>query len=218
MIYKILIVFLICSTSHAQILHFKPLRKSNYKNPIVADAESHDPQPTKDNDLVTVTHECVHGASNVLRNKANASEYNAFYILDDLGYKVKEVKSFKLKDLANNIPQKHRKQIYKLYLVDSQQWWQDSPTYIVDEWNAYTCGTIAGIELKDDFRTQDSGFRMLEMAVYCQYLKRMANQDDITEFIDFLTERNLEVCKKIKMTNPKIIKNLETLKEVLNEQ
>jgi hypothetical protein len=190
------------------------LRPSKYQNALENDAYRHSVNPFTSGDSATITHECVHDVSSRLR-KISGPQYNCFYILDGFGYKVKEIKTFKLKDVAQKIPPEYRGDIYQLYLVSQQKYWNDEPSYILDEWNAYTCGTAAALRDKDNVRAQDSGFRMLEMAIYAQYLKDMAKQNDITFFVDFLTTRNFAICEKLEMTNAKMIKNYKILKTIV---
>ena len=212
------IILFIGQCCQAEWITIDPIQSPAIKTPpILEDISSQTKDPWRDPDLVTTAHELTHMINSRIRNSFKG-KYNGYYVLKNVGYIVKEPKSFKLKDLAAAIKQEHRGQIYQLYLIQQQQYFQDEPAYIMDEWTAYTNGTMCGIEIKDDFRTQDSGHRMLEMAVYATYLKDMAKQEDISEFVDWQIQRNIRISDSINMTNPKMLKNYQTLKGLLKNE
>jgi hypothetical protein len=214
----ILILLSTVTICHADWLIFQPIRKYNNKNPIISDVASHTKDVYSDSDHATVSHETCHGINNDLRNRFHGS-YNCFYLMGNLGYRVKEVKTINLNDVAKAIPEKYRGGIYQLYLVSQQRWWKNEPSYLLDEQTAYTAGTGAALVEGNDFRADDSGFRMLEMMVYCNYLKKLANQKDISEVVDYQNKTCIRIYKNfLPKKNEKVIQNYKNLLEVMGEE
>lgn len=212
----IVIILLFIQPCQADWLIFPPIRRINHKNKTFNDISSHCKNDFRDSDLTTVVHENCHSCSNYLLNQVGKyGKYNCFYVLNNIGYRVLNRKTLSMSNLANNIPQKYRGGIYNLYLIKSQRDYQDRPSYLLDEQTAYTAGTIYAINAGDTYRADDSGYRMLEMMVYCVYLKKLANQPDITEIVDFQIARCKRVYNRLPKKNQKVIENYKNLLEVI---
>ena len=52
--------------------------------------------------------------------------------------------------LAARVPESWRGMSYDLYLTQQTRYWNDQPTYVLDEWAAYTNGTLATNELRGE--------------------------------------------------------------------
>lgn len=217
--YAIILVLFFANIADAQWIKFSPIRASSNRNSkILEDLSSHTTRTYYDVDNTHAAHELLHFVNSEIRNKLFHQGYrkhNTIYVLNDVGFLVKEP-NFKLKDLAQNIPKRYRGQVYNLYLIKQQKDWNDQPSYMLDEHAAYTAGTMCAMEIKDFNRAQDSGFRMLETLIYCHFLKRMANQPDITKIVDWQTARCKRLYSEINITNHQMIHNYELLQEILN--
>lgn len=220
MIYKYIlwIILFLPTICQAQWIKFPSVKNpGNTSCNILEDLSSHAQENYYSDDTVNIAHEMCHFVNSDIRNKLFRQGYrkhNTFYVLNNVAYLIKEPNNLKLSDLAASIPKKYRGQVYHLYLIKQQQDWNNTPSYILDEHVAYTIGTMCGIEINDDFRTQDSGHRMIETLIYCHFLKDLANQPDITKFVDWQTKRIERLYKNINVTNPIMIKNYNLLQEI----
>lgn len=216
-IVSIIFLFYI-SICNAQWIKFASIKNPTNTNcDILEDLSSHSKENYYSNDTVNAAHELCHFVNSDIRNKLFRQGYrkhNTFYVLNNVAYLIKEPNNLKLSDIAKSIPTRYRGQVYNLYLIQQQRDWNDTPSYILDEHVAYTIGTMCGIEINDDFRTQDSGHRMIETLIYCHFLKRLANQPDINKIVDWQTQRIERLYKSINVTNPKMIQNYNLLQEI----
>jgi hypothetical protein len=95
-------------------------------------------------------HETVHGINNELRNnykKEYRKNVNAFYAGNGKGIVVENPKIM-MTDIIPSIPESLRGYRYNLYFTKQIRYWNDIPTYVVDEWSAYIAGAECAV---DDF-------------------------------------------------------------------
>lgn len=155
-----------------EIVDVPPIRNSSYKKKYIKDVEDRLPvnNPYRDPAEVTWVHESVHGINNKLMNKYTSVEgkANGFYLLNGKAVICPEP-NLTIKQVADKVPKELRGNIYQLYLVSQQRYWNDRPLYLFDEWSAYIAGSMHRLEEQLDERV-DSIRSMLEMAVYCGYL------------------------------------------------
>jgi hypothetical protein len=78
---------------------------------------------------------------------------------------------------ANLVPLSLRGEVYDLYLVNAQSDWNDQPSYVFDEWTAYTNGANARQQLGIQDR-QETVRYALEFCVYATCVARAANSSD----------------------------------------
>jgi hypothetical protein len=118
-----------------------PIRDVGNLGPIVTDVESHlyAGHPYRDADRITWVHEGSHGVSSLLRNKWGCP---AFYVLQNRAVLMPEPRTT-LSAVAGRVPQSLRGEVYNLYLIQMQQWWNNQPSFVFDEWVAYTNGAEA---------------------------------------------------------------------------
>ncbi len=128
-------------------------------------------------DVVTRVHESIHQINSELRNKHDCP---AFYILQNKALLVDEP-ACKLSDVAKEIPQNQRGPNYQLYLVQAQQYWQNQPTYVLDEWSAYRAGAICAKET--GVRVEDAQNHKNEFDKYAEALVRLA--PELKVFLDY---------------------------------
>jgi len=142
------LICLICTAAFANeplLTNYPPLRNVGNLGPVVTDIESHLPagHPYRDNDRITWTHEGSHGIAGQLRNKCRQS---GFYLLGNRAVLMHEPATT-LSAVAAAVPLSLRGQVYRLYLVEGQRYWQNQPTYVFDEWVAYANGSEARQQL-----------------------------------------------------------------------
>lgn len=134
---------------------------------VLADVNSYFPSnnPYSDSDKITHVHESCHGISSQLRNRLHKP---AFYTLHDTYFVVDEPRTT-LAAVAKSIPVEKRGPVYALYCVNAQQWWNDQPSYLIEEMVCYINGAEARKELgiKDRYETVKYAE---ELAVYVSYL------------------------------------------------
>ena len=156
-------------------LAYRPIRQVSGLPAILADVESHLPagHPYDDPDRITTVHECTHGINSLLRNRYGCP---AFYVLNDRAILLHEPKTT-LSAAANLVPLSLRGEVYDLYLVNAQSDWNDQPSYVFDEWTAYTNGANARQQLGIQDR-QETVRYALEFCVYATCVARAANSSD----------------------------------------
>jgi hypothetical protein len=117
---------------------------------VYSDVLSHSKQkPHGDHDgRYTNVHETAHGIHNELRNQYRPiikSPINVLYCLNGKAVIVDDPK-IKMRHIGTYIPEVLRSSRFKLYLVDQLQYWDDTPTYVFDEWTCYILGAECAID------------------------------------------------------------------------
>ena len=100
-----------------------------------------------DADYMTAGHETTHGINSELRNNWNKTgkKANGFYVLSDRAAIVVEP-NIRKSDCAPYIPASLHGSRYDLYIAGQTEW-DDTPTYVFDEWIAYTNGGTVATDL-----------------------------------------------------------------------
>ena len=100
-----------------------------------------------DSDLVTAGHETTHGINSDVRNyhSGTSRRANGFYVLEGRGVIVIEP-DIRKSDANRFVPSILHASRWDLYMAGSASW-DDTPTYIFDEWIAYTNGGAVGVDL-----------------------------------------------------------------------
>lgn len=114
------------------------------ENSYYADVINHSNNPHLSHDRDTNAHETTHLINSDIRNGVSGPKTNAFYIGDDKAVVVKEPKIRKSRAIEF-IPQNLRAYRFETY-VSGQQAWDDTPTYIFDEWVAYINGGSVSVD------------------------------------------------------------------------
>jgi len=159
-------------------------------------------------DRITWGHEVTHGINSHLRNYLNVTgkKANGFYLMKDRFTLVVEP-AVLLANVGPLVPASLRGSRYQTYLVDQVSGWNDTPTYVFDEWVAYTNGSEVGVELatSGSWTTWRDGVAgTLEFTVYAlalglavetldpTYFKGYAN---FREFLAWNTERAMNLYR-----------------------
>jgi len=172
-----------------------PLRDASGLEPVVRDIESHLPagHPYHSADRIIWVHEGTHGVNSRLRN---AYQCPGFYVLGNQAVLLREPATT-LATVAALIPPSLRGEVYRDYLLQTQGDWGDQPSYVFDEWTAYTNGLEARYRLGIT-EHEETGRFALEFVVYAVCVPWAArSQDPQTKaFLQWQTERTLDLCRK----------------------
>lgn len=127
--------------------------------------------------LMTWAHETTHGINGEIRTHyySNKPVKAGFYCLDDKCVLIEEPKT-KMSRFASKIPSALRGPSYDLYLRQQLRYHENSPLYVLDEWVAYTNGTMCGQELKVD----NWYYELLQannFIVYSLYMAKQVEED-----------------------------------------
>jgi hypothetical protein len=133
-------------------MNFPKQKTSNnsHYGPVLTDIVEH--LPTKygsrynDRSLNTTGHETSHGISSELRNyHASGRNMNGFYCLNDKAAFIANP-NITIAQIAQRVPQSLRLGRYRTYLIEQRKDWNDVPTYLLDEFNAYVNGAEVSID------------------------------------------------------------------------
>lgn len=137
---------------------------------------------------ITAAHETTHMMDARWRN--HFKKPNGFYVLKGKLFTCGNPR-FTMRQLADAIPVNLRGSVYDLYVVKSQQWYNDTPFYVIEELNGYINGCLAGLDHNLKKETIYSYHKALEMWEYvkvAQELARKSNypeQKDLDNFLDW---------------------------------
>lgn len=166
-----------------------PLRDAGNLGPVVTDIESHLPagNPYRARDRVNWVHEGTQGIAGRLRDRFHRP---GFYVLDNRAVLMHEAGT--LAAVAAAVPPSLRGPGYQLYLVSQQGYFGKQPTYVFDEWVAYTNGSAARLALKISDRTETVA-SMIEFVPYalCVPYATRSRDPQMQRFIAWQVERVL---------------------------
>ena len=206
----ILTLILLSTVAQAEWISFPETRKTRSYGPIITDIEQHlfAGHPYRSNDKVTWAHEGTHGANSVLRNKYGKP---GFYVLKNAAYTLNEPRTT-LSAVSPKIPRSLRGHIYSLYCVQSRRYWNNQPSYLFDEWIAYTNGTITRNKLQIKGRRETTAY-MIEMAIYstCVPYTTRSNDPEVKEFTRWMWERTMAL-----VDNDSYLTDLKTNNDAVN--
>lgn len=195
-----------CSAEQPNFTHYAPIRQVSGLEHIVADIESHLPSnhPYRDNDKITWVHEGTHGINSQLRGLYGKP---AFYVLRDRAIVLQKEPQTTLSEVARGIPISLRGDVYVLYLINSQRWWNNEPEYLFDEFVAYTNGSEARRQLAISERSESVRY-MLEFCVYSTSVQiHSRNKDESTRnFLKWNIERAMKIYKQSGIRSTYLVK------------
>ena len=143
-------------------------------NSIYADIINHAQKPVLEHERKINAHETTHMINAQIRN-AHYPGHNGFYVTQGRGVVLKEPRISK-SIVAGYVPATLRGPRFNLYLINQTEW-NDTPTYILDEWVAYVNDARVGAEEKVADRT-DAMFGTLEFSVYATALAMAVKERD----------------------------------------
>lgn len=162
--------------------------------PALRDIASRLPRDTdaRDADLITYAHE---GSHFLCRGKPG---YHCVYIGGGRRWEI-PTPPLVTEEVFASIPEQYRTSIYPIYLRQGQhEYWATQPLMILDEWRAYTVGSLVRQELGLKTRAETVAHAMT-MARFSKQLHTMAKEIpdyDMTELTKFC-RWNLGECERI---------------------
>jgi hypothetical protein len=137
-------------------------------------------------DQLTWAHETTHGINAELRNNYNTTgkPANGFYVMQNRGVIIIEPNCRK-SDANAYVPMSLRGFRYDTYLAGQEEW-EDTPTYLFDEWVAYTNQAVVGVELVQrglyTSGGQDGVYGAMEFVTYAMALGMAVRDKDPSYF------------------------------------
>lgn len=172
---------------------------------ILSDIESHMPDGHiyKNSDLVTYAHETCHGIHSNIRQKYGG-KVNATYVVDNWASVLQEANTT-LANIASLT--RYKGNVYNLYLIQQQQYWNNEPLYVLDEWICYTNGAMVGLEL--NLNRSESLTYAVEFCFYVEALLKSVKNTDLSysqlkqlqQFCSWHVRRVMFLVKKARGTN-----------------
>ncbi len=201
MIHSIILVSVLFSALPT-FTNYPPIRNVGDLNGIVADIESHLPagHPYRDSDLITWVHEGTHGINAQLRNEFRRP---GFYILNNRAVLLNKELNTTLAQVAQLVPVSLRGDVYNLYLIQSRRWWNNEPSYIFDEFVAYTNGAECRRQLQIPDRKETVTYA-IEMCVYSTCVPYAARSKDtqVRSFLIWQIKRAMNLYHASGMRSP----------------
>ena len=149
------------------LVTLKKYRDFEDSNILYADLMKYSKNPVTNESRSTNAHETSHMISSQLRNEYKGN-LNGFYYNGMSGILIKQP-NLTIKDVATYIPENLRGYRYQLYFVDQLKYWNDSPLYIMEEWNCYRIGgSVAVIDYQQnkDIERTDAVAGAFEFMIY----------------------------------------------------
>lgn len=156
-----------------------PGAKDSYTS-ILDDLKAHTNDVFASADIVTKVHETLHGVNSDIRNKYHSP---GFYVLQDKALLLDEP-ACKLSDVARAVPIGERGPNFSLYLIRMQNYWENQPTYVLDEWSAYRAGYLCAKET--GVREEDAYNHLVEFTRYAEALIRVA--PEVRPFLEYFED------------------------------
>jgi len=180
-----------------KLTKYREVEEDNY---IYSDVLSHAKNPVTNESRATNVHETSHMISSQLRNE-NRGNVNGFYFEKGRGVLIKQP-NLTIKDVAPYVSTNLRGYRYNLYFVDQLKYWNDSPLYIMEEWNCYSLGGSCAFvdwSLKLPLERTDAVSGAFEFMIYSTALymcikdkdpEYFENNDQFKEFFEYLLDRS----------------------------
>ena len=160
--------------------------------PTLLDIASHLPlnTPYKDADLITYAHEGTHGLAR------GASTSHGIYILRGLRVMI-PTPPVTMLEVERAVPENRRGPVYKTYMNQGRHvGWKDQPLMLVDEWVAYTHGSMVRSELHQVSR-QETDRYCGELCFYVSVMYTIAKERKApTGELRSFCRWNLDRCRK----------------------
>ncbi len=173
---------------------------------------SEDPSGWTFDEEMTTGHESTHAINSDIRNNHNSTgkSANGLYVLQNRAVLIVEPKLL-LSDVVPYVPSSLQGDRYHLYLIEQQSGWNDTPTYIFDEWTAYINGGTVCVDQYSHglwkHEWTDGVMGQLEFVSYAVALSMAVAKKDPTywasadgqqfkEFVAFNTKRAMDVFRQ----------------------
>lgn len=187
----------------------KSVNNSNY-GPVLTDIVEHLPSKYgskySSSDPNTEGHESTHGISSELRNYYAKNGANGFYCLNNKSAFILNPK-ITIAQVAQRVPLELRLGRYQLYLIQQQKDWNDTPTYLLDEFNAYVNGAEVSVDqykIRKPSNHTDDLISPIEFSYYalamCQAVEELdpnySDMKQLKEFVAYNIKRTARLYKE----------------------
>ena len=147
-------------------------------------------------DLITVGHEGLHFLNAAIREKG----CHAIYLTNDYAVQI-PIPKCTIADVVENVPAIEQGKVFELYLINSQEWWNDDVIYLFDEAAAYVVGSRIREELGWTNRTETIRYAV-ELCNYCRIAVETIKKKD-PEFDAKQLDEVLELLvSQLRLINP----------------
>lgn len=174
--------------------NYPPIRNVGNLGPVISDTESHLPASLSciENDVVGTVHYGTHFIHSELREKFRKP---CFYVLRNRVIILPREPATTLTRTSRLVPASLRGRNYT-YFTDARRDWEHQPSYIFDEWVAYTNGSEARWRHAYTKRVDTIG-TMLEFVVYstCVSWSAKSNDPQVRAFIMWQIERSMKLYR-----------------------
>lgn len=189
MILLLIIIFLFCSQAYAgnavEMVEVEAVDNKIEKNDKLSDILRHcrGDRFGTDHGRATQAHETVHAINSHTRNYLflkGRKRVNTFYCGGGKAIVV-ENPSLRIRHVSKFVPRVLRGNRYELYFVEQLRYWDEVPTYLMDEWSAYIAGAEVGVEdLENGLAKENSDIVCgpLEFSIYCTALCMATKEHD----------------------------------------
>lgn len=189
-----------------KVIQLKKYREIQDKNSFYEDVLSHSKNPVTNESRSTNVHETSHMISSQLRNE-NKGNINGFYFENGRAVLI-EQPNLTIKDVSPYVPNNLRGYRYQLYFVDQLKYWNDSPLYIMEEWNCYSLGGACAVEdyiQKIPLERTDAVAGAFEFVIYSTALymcikdkdpEYFKNNEQFREFFEHLLDFSLSLFRQ----------------------
>lgn len=163
----IVVSFLISNVCFAQEQDAPELANRSSKQDIYSEILNRTDRVISGYDRGTNAHENIHMINSYYSNKTRGRK-RAFYIPGEAKVFYTDKPNLLKSDVGKFVPQSVRGNRYNLYIKGSPAW-NDTPTYIMDEWVAYIGGGMVAVEDHYNGINKDNSDRVcgpLEFSVY----------------------------------------------------
>lgn len=177
-------LLLVCGACVAQEQEAPILQNRSQAKDLYAEILNRTDRVISGHDRGTNAHENVHMINSYYSNKVRGKQ-RAFYITGEGKVFYANRPNLLKRAVAPFIPASVRGNRYKLY-IEGMREWDDTPTYIMDEWVAYIGGAMVAVEDHYNGTNKDNSDRVcgpLEFSVYSVALC-MAIQEKDPKFWD----------------------------------
>ncbi len=178
------------------ITNYPSIRNVGNLGPVISDTESHLPANLSclETDVVGTVHYGTHFIHSELREKFRKP---CFYVLRNRVVILPKEPATTLTRVSRLVPVSLRGKNYSAYLIESRRWWENQPSYIFDEWVAYTNGSEARWRHAYQPRI-DTVKTMIEFCVYSTCVPWSSKSTDprARAFIMWQIERSMMLLRK----------------------
>jgi hypothetical protein len=160
-----------------QFIEYKPQRYDPHQDffgDILSHLRPEDGNHYAVQDPIVYAHEATHGINANLRNSYRVGA--AFYVGNNKAALMAQPRC-RLSHVAQMIPPALRKDGYQTYFVEMRRHWDDSPLYVVEEWDAYTNDSTVALTTHQIGKRNDV-HKLLEFSVYAVYAVGAAQHYD----------------------------------------